>query len=134
MDTISSARRTCRALLPMLALAVAVVCAGIGAKTAESAPPSSAIQKLAACMKGKGYTGRPTQADRTNATYDAARQACAKLAGLTGGAGPKGSNANRQKYISCMKRHGITISATKKPNRSSAAYEKADKACAALRS
>jgi len=133
MDTISSSRRLRRALLPMLALTVAVVCVGIAAEAAASAPPSGAIQKLVACMQAKGFTGRPTQADRANAKYNTAHQACAKQAGLSGGAGARGTNANMQKYISCMKKHGITISATKKPNRSTAAYKKADKACASLR-
>jgi hypothetical protein len=32
-----------------------------------------------------------------------------------------------------MQKHGITISASKKPNRSSAAYKKANAACASLR-
>jgi hypothetical protein len=131
MNTISSSRRTRRPLLPTLALAAAVACVGVAADPAAAAPPSGAIQKLAACMKAKGYTGRPTQAERTNAKYNTARQACAKQVGLTGGAGARGTNA---KYIACMKKNGITISATKKPSRSSAAFKKADKACASLRS
>jgi len=74
MGTISLARRMRRALLPMLALTVAVVCVGIAAEAAASAPPSSAIQKLAACMKAKGYTDH-----RSTAAYKKADQACASL-------------------------------------------------------
>jgi hypothetical protein len=122
MDTISLSRRS---LVPMFVLAVAVVCVS----AAAGAPPSGAMQKLAACMKAKGYAGRPTQAERANAKYNAAHLACAKQAGLTG-AGAKGSNV---KYVSCMKKHGIAISPAKKPNRTSAAYKKADAACASLR-
>jgi hypothetical protein len=122
MDSISPARR---ALVPLFVLAVAVVCVS----AAAAAPPSGAMQKLAACMKAKGYTGRPTQAQRANAKYNTARQACAKQAGLSGVA-PNGANA---KYVSCMKKHGVTISPAKKPNRTSAAYKKANAACASLR-
>ncbi|MDX6440808.1 MAG: hypothetical protein QOE43_537, partial [Gaiellaceae bacterium] len=89
MDSISSLRR---ALMPMLALAAAVVCVS----AAAAAPPSGAIQKLAACMKAKGYAGRPTQTQRASAKYNAAHVACAQQAGLTG-AGARGSNA---KYVS----------------------------------
>ena len=119
MDTVSLLRRP---LLPVVAVTSLVACVGVAA----AAPPSGAIQKLAACMKAKGYAGRPTPAERSNAKYNAAHTACAKQAGLTGG----GTNA---KYIACMKKHGIAISPTKKPNRSSAAYKKADKACGSLR-
>jgi hypothetical protein len=133
MDMTSSSRRTRRLLFPMLALTAGLVCVGVAAESAASAPPSGAIQKLVACMKARGYTGRPTQADRANAKYNTAHQACAKQAGLTGGAGAKGTNANMQRYIACMKKHGITISATKKPNRTSTAYKKANAACASLR-
>ena len=122
MDSISQLWRT---LVPAVALAVAIVCVS----AAAAAPPSGAMQKLATCMKAKGYAGRPTQAERANAKYNAAHQACAKQAGLTG-VGPKGSNTQ---YVSCMKKQGITISAAKKPNRTSAAYKKANAACAALR-
>jgi hypothetical protein len=127
MDTIWSLRRTRRALLPMLALAAAVVC--VGAAAAASAPPSSAIQKLASCMKAKGFSVPPTQAQRTSAKYQAAHRTCAKQAGLTG----QGANPNRQKFISCMAKHGITISPTKRPDRSTAAYKKANAACASSR-
>jgi hypothetical protein len=133
MDMTSSSRRTRRLLFPVLALAAGLACVGVAAGSAASVPPSSAIQKLVACMKAKGYTGRPSPADRANAKYNAAHQACAKQAGLTGGAGARGTNANMQKYIACMKKHGITISATKKPNRTSSAYKKANAACASLR-
>jgi hypothetical protein len=122
MDSIPSLRH---ALAPVFALAAAVVCVS----AAAAVPPSGAIQKLAACMKAKGYAGRPTQAQRANAKYNTAHLACAKQAGLTG-AGAKGSNA---KYVSCMKTHGITISPAKKPNRTSADYKKANTACASLR-
>jgi hypothetical protein len=121
MDTISPLGRS---LVPLFVLAVAVVCVS----AAAAAPPSGAIQKLAACMKSKGYAGRPTQAQRANAKYNAAHLACAKQAGLTG-VGTKGSNVQ---YVSCMKKHGITISPAKKPNRTSAAYKKANAACASL--
>jgi hypothetical protein len=107
----------------MLSLAVALVCVS----AAAAAPPSGAMQKLATCMKAKGYAGRPTQAERANAKYNTAHQACAKQAGLTG-TGQKGTQ-----YVSCMKKHGITISPAKRPNRTSAAYKKANAACAALR-
>lgn len=129
MDTISSSRRTRRALLPALALAAAVACAGIAADAAASAPPSSAKQKLASCMKAKGFTVPPTQANRANAKYRTALQACAKKAGLPA------RGANMQKYISCMAKHGIAISraSKKRPDRSSAAYKKANAACASLR-
>jgi hypothetical protein len=94
-----------RALLPTVALAAVVACVCVAADVAAAAPPAGAMQKLAACMKAKGYTGRPTQAERSNA-----------------------------KYISCMKKHGITISSTsKKPSRTSTAYKKANAACASLR-
>jgi type IV secretory pathway VirB2 component (pilin) len=68
MDTVSS---TCkrRFPLPSIALAVAVSCAGIAADAAASAPPSSALQKLAACMKP----------DRSSAAYKKANAACASL-------------------------------------------------------
>jgi hypothetical protein len=119
-----------RALLPTVALAAVVACVCVAADVAAAAPPAGAMQTLAACMKAKGYTGRPTQAERSNAKYNAAHTACAKQAGLTG-AGARGSNA---KYISCMKKHGITISSTsKKPSRTSTAYKKANAACASLR-
>jgi hypothetical protein len=133
MDMTSSSRRTRRLLFPMLALAAGLACAGVAAGSAAAAPPSSAIQKLAACMKAKGYTGRPTPADRANAKYNTAHQACAKQAGLTGGAGARGTSSNMQKYIACMKKHGVTISAAKKPNRTSSAYKKANAACGSLR-
>jgi hypothetical protein len=133
MDMTSPSRRTRRLLFPLLVLTTGLACVGVAADPAASAPPSSAIQKLAACMKAKGYTGRPTQADRTNAKYNTAHRACAKQAGLSGGVGARSPNTNMQKYIACMKKHGITISATKKPNRTSTAYKKANAACASLR-
>lgn len=130
MHTISFPRGTLRVLLPTLALAVAVACAA-GAADAAASPPLTAAQKqkLTSCMKAKGFTVPPTQADRANAKYRTALQACRKQAGLPAG------GANLQKYISCMAKHGIKISpATKKrPNRTSAAYKKANAACASLR-
>ena len=129
MDTISSSRPTRRALLPMLVLAATVVCAGIAATAAASAPPPSAKQKLASCMKAKGFTGTPTQAERASAKYRTALQACVKTAG------PPARGAKMQKYISCMAKHGIVNSpaSKKRPNRSSAASKKANAACASLR-
>ena len=129
MDTISSSRLMRRALLPAAAFAVVVAFVCVAADMAAAAPPSSAIQKLASCMKAKGYAGRPTQADRASAKYNTAHQACAKQAGLTG----TGANGANTKYISCMKKHGITITPAKKPNRTSVAYKKADAACASQR-
>jgi hypothetical protein len=127
MDTTSSLRR---ALLPTIAIAAVVAVVAVAADAAVAAPPAGAMQKLATCMKAKGYTGRPTAAQRASAKYTTAHQACAKQAGLTG-VGAKGSNA---KYVSCMKKHGITVSPTsKKPSRTSAAYKKANAACASLR-
>jgi hypothetical protein len=128
MDTISSSRRTRRALLPMFAFVAAIACAGVAADAATSAPPSSAKQKLASCMRAKGFSSQPTQAERASAKYRTAFRACAKKAGLPG------TGANMQKYISCMAKHGITISRTskKRPDRSSAAYKKANAACASL--
>lgn len=123
MDTISLWRRV---LLPTVALAAVVA---VAAGVAVAAPPSGAIQKLVSCMKARGYSAPPTQAQRSSAKYNAARQACAKQAGLTG-AGGNGTNA---KYVACMKQHGITISRTSRPNRTSAAYKKANAACASLR-
>jgi hypothetical protein len=120
MNAISLSRRR-------LAFVAVVLCLCVAADAAVAAPPSSAIQKLAACMKAKGYTGRPTQAQRSNAKYNTAHTACAKQAGLTG-QGRSGTNA---KYVACMKKHGITISPAKKTNRASAAYKKANAACAA---
>jgi hypothetical protein len=118
-----------RALLPTLALAAAVACAGLAAAPAMSALPSSTKQKLASCMKAKGFTVPSTHANRANAKYRTALQACAKQAGLSA------HGANTQKYLSCMAKHGVAISPTskKRPNRSSAAYKKANAACASLR-
>jgi hypothetical protein len=129
MDAISSPRRTRSALLPTLVLAAAVVCAGIAADAATSVPPSSAKQKLASCLKANGFTGTPTQAERASAKYGTALQACAKKAGLNA------QGANMQKYVSCMAKHGIVISraSKKRPDRSSAAYKKANAACTSLR-
>jgi hypothetical protein len=80
-------------------------------------------------MKAKGFSTQPTQAVRATAKYRTAFQACAKKAGLSA------KGASMQKYISCMARHGIAISHTskKRPDRSSAAYKKANAACASLR-
>jgi hypothetical protein len=113
----------------MLALAAAIACAGLAAATATSALPSSTKQKLASCMKARGFTGPPTQANRTNAKYRTALQACAKQAGLSA------HGASMQKYITCMAKHGVAISPASKnrPSRSSAAYKKANAACASLR-
>jgi glucose/arabinose dehydrogenase len=126
MNAISSSRR---ALLSMLVLVAAVACMSGGADVATSAPPSTAKQKLASCMKAKGFTGTPTQAERASANYRAALQACAKKLGLPG------RGASMGKYISCMAKHGVVISpaSKKRPNRSSAAYKKANAACASLR-
>ena len=128
MDTILSSRRTRRTLLPALALAAVIACA-TGAAHAATAPPSTTKQKLATCMKAKGFAVPPTQADRATAKYRTALQACAKKAGL----GARG--ATMQKYISCMAKHGVAITpgSTKRPDRSSAAYKKANAACASLR-
>jgi hypothetical protein len=127
MDTILSSRRTRRTLLPALALAAVIACA-TGAAHAATAPPATTKQKLATCMKAKGFAVPPTQADRATAKYRTALQACAKKAGL----GARG--ANMQKYISCMAKHGVTITPTsKRPDRSSAAYKKASAACAKVR-
>jgi hypothetical protein len=80
-------------------------------------------------MKAKGFSGTPTKAERASTKYRTALQACAKKAGL------QAKGANMQKYISCMAKHGITISrgSKKRPDRSSAAYKKANAACASLR-
>jgi len=118
-----------RALLPTLALTAVVMCVAVAADVVAAAPPASAIQKLVACMQAKGYTGRPSPAQRSNAKYNTAHAACAKQAGLTG----VGARSTSAKYVSCMKKHGITISPTKKPSRTSAAYKKANAACASLR-
>jgi hypothetical protein len=127
MDTILPSLRTRRALLPTLALAAIVACA-TGAAHAATAPPSTTKQKLATCMKAKGFAVQPTQADRATAKYRTALRACAKKAGL----GARG--ATMQKYISCMAKRGVAITATsKRPDRSSAAYKKANAACAKLR-
>ena len=128
MDTILSPRRTRRALLPTLALAAVVACA-TGAAHAATAHPSTTKQKLATCMKAKGFTVPATQADRANAKYRAGLQACAKKAGLSA------RGATMQKYISCMAKHGVAISPKSKtrPDRSSAAYKKANAACAKVR-
>jgi hypothetical protein len=127
MDTFPSLRRLRRALLPTLALAAVVACAS-GAADGATAPPSTAKQKLTTCMKAKGLAVPPTQADRASAKFRTALQACAKKAGL------QARGANMQKYISCMVKHGVAITAGKtQPARSSAAYKKANAACATLR-
>jgi hypothetical protein len=80
-------------------------------------------------MKAKGFTVPATQADRANAKYRTALQACAKTAGL------RVRGATMQKYISCMAKHGVAITpkGKKRTDRSSAAYKKANAACARMR-
>ena len=128
MHTTTSFQRARRTLLPLLVLAMSAA----GAVDAKSAtPPSSTIQKFAACVKAKGFTFPPSQTQRSNAKYQAAAQTCAKKVGLSPrGAGPIPQNA---KYVACMSKHGITMSRTSPPNRSSATFKKAAAACASLR-
>jgi hypothetical protein len=129
MNMTTSFRRLGRAALPLLALTVVALSA---ADVATSAPPTAAIHKFAACVKTKGFTFPPSEAQRANAKYQTAAQACAKKVGLNPrGAAPMQQNA---KYVACMSKHGITISRTSRPNRSSATFKKADAACASLRS
>jgi hypothetical protein len=137
MEPSSSSRRMRRSL-PMIAVLAAVGCVGVAAATAATpAPPTnSARTKINACLKAKGLTVPPTQADLANTTYRTALRTCVQQAGGSlGGRGRLGggaANPNLQKYVTCMKKHGVTISATKKPNRTSAAFKKANTACASL--
>ena len=124
MNTSPSLRRMRRALLPTLALAAVVASASGIADAATTAPPTAAKQKLASCMKAKGFSVPPTQAQRANAKYRTALRACVKKSGV---------RATMQKYISCMKKHGVVITPGKRSSRSSAAYKKANAACASLR-
>ncbi|MDX6467878.1 MAG: hypothetical protein QOI27_2918 [Gaiellaceae bacterium] len=135
MDNSSSSRRM-RRFLPMVAVLAAVGCVGVATATAATpAPPSSSARtKINACLKAKGLTVPPTQADLANTTYRTALRTCVQQSGGSlagrGGLGGGSANPNMQKYVACMKKHGVTISATKKPNRTSAAFKKANTACA----
>jgi hypothetical protein len=87
-------------------------------------------------MKAKGLSVPPTQAELANTTYRTALRACVQQSGGSlpgrGGAFGGAANPNMQKYVTCMKKHGVTISATKKPNRTSASFKKANAACVSL--
>jgi hypothetical protein len=138
MEPSSSSQRMRRSLPMIAVVAAAVGCVGVAAATAATpAPPSSSARtKINACLKAKGLTVPPTQADLANTAYRTALRTCVQQSGgsLAGRGGPGGgaANPNLQKYVTCMKKHGVTISATKKPSRTSTAFKKANAACASL--
>jgi hypothetical protein len=94
-------------------------------------PKPSAFQ---ACLEQHGAPvlkpcQKPSSAQRKK--LEAAFAACRKLA-------PKGRGAAHrspafEKYAACMSKHGVTFKQGERPDRNSAAYKAAEKACASLR-
>jgi hypothetical protein len=120
-------------LVPLVVLAFVV---GAASASAANKPPST-LAAYQACLKAHGVTfGAPSKlsAAKTKAAF----AACASKApaGVRTGRPPNGARFNSpafQKYIACLKTHGIAFKPGTRPNRTSAAFKAADKACASLR-
>jgi hypothetical protein len=128
-------KRIAPILLPVL-LGVA-----FAASAATAATPTP-VAKYQACLKAHGVVfGSAKQP--TAAKMRAAFKACASLApaGAAPAGGPAGSGrpmtaaqrAAFAKYAACMKKNGVTLSRTARPNTASAKVQAAQKACASLR-
>ena len=123
----------------LLALASALMIGVSAAGAGPSASPPTGIAAYRACLKAHGVTfGGATQPSA--AKVKAAFAACASKA--PSGAGARGPNGFRPnglrspaflKYSACLRKHGITFTPGTRPNRSSAAFKAASKACASLR-
>ena len=119
-------------------VALFVVVAVVVAASAAATTPPKTLAEYQACLKSHGVTfggaKRPSAA-----TMTAAFKACASLApqgAAAPGRPPNGALRNTaafKKYAACMTKHGVTFSRTSRPNRSSAMFRAAQKACASLR-
>jgi hypothetical protein len=116
----------------ILLLAVGVV--AVSSSAAATTPPKT-LAEYQACLKSHGATfggtTRPSSAKMT-----AAFKACAALA-PRGAGGPPAGGPNRnsaafKKFVACMTQHGVTFSRGSRPNRNTATYKAAQKACASL--
>jgi hypothetical protein len=110
---------------------VAAVAASVSA--AATAPPKT-LASYQACLKSHGVTfgaaNRPSPAKMR-----AAFRACASVApqGVRRFPnGPRRNSAAFRKFAACMTKHGVTFSRASRPNRSSATFKAAQKACASL--
>ncbi len=131
--------------LRLTALVVATLSAcALAAASAAATPPSpqQALAAYRACLKqhGVSFLGgggkRPTAAELKK--LQPALKACrSKLrAGFTGRPGGPGGFRNNpafQKYTACLRQHGLTFTPGTRPDRTSAKYKAAAKACASLR-
>jgi hypothetical protein len=121
-------KRILMTLLPVL-VAAAV---GVSVSAAATAPPKS-MAKYQACLKSHGFTfGKTTSAAKTKAAFTA----CAKYAPTGSTPGGNGAafrnSAAFKKFTACMTKHGVKFTPGKRPDRTSAAYKAAQKACGSL--
>jgi hypothetical protein len=123
-------KRTAKLLLPLLAVAAVAVSASVAATT-----PPKTLAKYQACLKTHGVTfGGATRPSAAKTT--AAFKACAALAPKGAAGAPAGgarfNSAAFKKYAACMTKHGVTFKRGSRPNRTTATYKAAQKACASL--
>ena len=123
-------KRITKILVPLLAVAAVAASASAAART-----PPKTLARYQACLKSHGVTfggaTRPSAAKMT-----AAFKACAALApkgagGLPAG-GPTRNSAAFKKYVACMTKHGVAFKRGSRPNRTTATFKAAQKACASL--
>jgi chitodextrinase len=119
----------------ILALLSVLVAAAIGASVSGAAtrPPAKSMAKYQACLKAHGVTfGKVASAVKTKTAFTA----CAKYAPTGAKPGGNGAafrnSAAFKKFAACMTKHGVKFTAGRRPNRTSATYKAAQKACASL--
>ena len=119
--------------LSLLALASALML-GVSAAWARTSasPPTGIAAYRAWCAEG----GATPSAAKMRAAF----AACAsKSPNGAGAGGPNGFRRNGfrspafQKYVACLKKHGVAFTPGTRPNRNSAAFKAASKSCASLR-
>ena len=123
-------KRITTVLVPLLAVAAVAVSASAAATTLPKT-----LAKYQACLKSHGVTFGGTKRPSA-ATMTAAFKACASLA-PTGAGGPRAgglgpNSAAFKKYAACMTKHGVTFKRGSRPNRTTATFKAAQKACASL--
>jgi hypothetical protein len=119
----------------ILFLSGLAVVVGVSAASAATTPKPSTTAKYQACLKAHGVTfgtGKQPSAAKTKAAF----KACASLApkGSAGGFAnrPARNSAAFKKFTACMSKHGIKFTGTSRPQRTSAKFQAARKACGSL--
>jgi len=131
-----------RRVIPILLPSILALAAVAAAQAATPKPKTLAAYR--ACLRSHGVTFGGTGARPSPAKMQAAFKVCASLApaGFAAGARPGGRPFGRltatqraafAKYQTCLSKHGVVFKRGARPDRTSAAFKAASKACASLR-